>query len=36
MKEGGLMLTASVYPPAPLENIKAIAEAMEEYMWLQD
>ena len=36
MKEGGLMLTASVYPPAPLENIKAIAEAMEEYMWLQE
>jgi len=34
MKEGGLMMRAEVHPPAPLENIEAIAEAMEKCMWL--
>ncbi|MEM3547198.1 MAG: uroporphyrinogen decarboxylase family protein [Candidatus Bathyarchaeia archaeon] len=34
LKEGGLMLIAGIYPPTPLENIKALVEAMEEFMWL--
>jgi len=33
-REGGLMIEAEVHPPTPLENIKSIAEAMEQYMWL--
>ncbi len=31
MKKGGLIFTAEVHPPTPLENIKAIAEAFKEY-----
>jgi len=34
LKEGGLMLIAGIYPPTPIENIKALVEAMEEFMWL--
>lgn len=34
LKEGGLMLIAGIYPPTPLENVKALIEAMEEFMWL--
>lgn len=34
MKKGGLMMIADLYPPVPLENIKALCEAFEEYMWL--
>jgi len=34
MKKGGLMLEAEIHPPTPLENVEAVAEAMEEYMWL--
>jgi hypothetical protein len=34
LKEGGLMLEVEIHPPTPLENIEAVAEAMEEYMWL--
>ncbi|MEM2960150.1 MAG: uroporphyrinogen decarboxylase family protein [Candidatus Bathyarchaeia archaeon] len=34
MKEGGLMIESEVHPPTPLENIEAIIEAMESYMWL--
>lgn len=30
-KEGGLMLKAGIYPGVPLENIKAIADALEHY-----
>ena len=30
-KEGGLMLLHGVYPPMPLENIKAVMDAMEKY-----
>jgi len=33
-KKGGLMLEAEVHPPTPIENIRAIAEAFEKYMWL--
>jgi hypothetical protein len=28
------MLEAEIHPPTPLENIEAVAEAMEEHMWL--
>jgi uroporphyrinogen-III decarboxylase len=28
--EGGLMVTAGIYPPTPLENIEALCEALEE------
>jgi uroporphyrinogen decarboxylase len=28
--EGGLMVTAGIYPPTPLENIEALAQALEE------
>jgi hypothetical protein len=34
MKKGGLMLEAEIHPPTPLENIEAVAKAMEEFMWL--
>ena len=34
LREGGLMLEAEIHPPTPLENIEAVAEAMEECMWL--
>jgi hypothetical protein len=34
LREGGLMLYAEIHPPTPLENIEAVAEAMEEYTWL--
>jgi len=34
MKEGGLMMVAELHPPIPLENIEAVAQAMEEHMWL--
>jgi len=30
-KEGGLMMVAGIYPGIPLENIKALADAMERY-----
>lgn len=30
-REGGLMMIAGIYADAPLKNIKALAEAMEEY-----
>jgi len=33
-KRGGLMMYAEVHPPTPLENIRALAEAMAEVMWL--
>lgn len=32
-REGGLMLTYGVYPGVPLENIKALMDALEEYVW---
>ncbi|MFN3621589.1 MAG: uroporphyrinogen decarboxylase family protein, partial [Nitrososphaerales archaeon] len=35
MRNGGLMLEAEIHPPTPLENIEAVANAMEEFMWLQ-
>jgi len=31
--KGGLMIYAEVHPPTPLENIKALAEALHKYMW---
>lgn len=34
LREGGLMLIAGIYPPTPFENIRALVEAMETYMWL--
>ena len=33
-RRGGLMLYAEVHPPTPLENIKALAEALMENIWL--
>ena len=33
MRRGGLMIEAEVHPPTSLRNIKAIIEAMEQYMW---
>ena len=33
MRKGGLMIEAEVHPPTSLRNIKAIIEAMEQYMW---
>ena len=35
LKKGGLMFYAEVHPPTPLENIKALAEALEENIWLK-
>ena len=35
MKEGGLMMISELHPPTLLENIEALASAMEEYMWLK-
>ena len=35
-KEGGLMFVAGLYPPVPLENIKALCEVFEEVMWLNE
>ena len=32
---GGLMLYAEVHPPTPLENIRALAEALQENVWLK-
>lgn len=32
-REGGLMLTYGLYPGIPLENIKALMDAIEEYAW---
>lgn len=32
MKKGGLMIESEVHPPTPLRNIKAVIEAMEQYM----
>lgn len=34
-KQGGLMLYAEVHPPTPLENIKALAQALSESIWLR-
>ncbi|MEM2638728.1 MAG: uroporphyrinogen decarboxylase family protein, partial [Candidatus Bathyarchaeia archaeon] len=34
LKRGGLMIEAEVHPPTPLANIEALAESMEENMWL--
>lgn len=34
-RKGGLMLEAEIHPPTPLENIEAVASAMEENMWLK-
>lgn len=34
IKKGGLMIESEVHPPTPLRNIKAVIEAMEQYMWL--
>lgn len=34
LKKGGLMIEAEVHPPTPPANIKALAESMEENMWL--
>jgi uroporphyrinogen-III decarboxylase len=31
-KEGGLMLTAGIYPDVPLENIDALCSAVERHM----
>jgi uroporphyrinogen-III decarboxylase len=31
-KRGGLMLTAGIYPDAPLENVDALCNAIEKYM----
>lgn len=31
---GGLLLTAEIWPPTPLENIRAVCRAFERYMWL--
>jgi len=33
--KGGLMVYAEVHPPTPLENIKALANALYNYMWKQ-
>ncbi len=33
-KKGGLMFIADLYPPTPPENIEALCQAFEEYMWL--
>ena len=33
-REGGLMLYAEVHPPTPLRNIRALAEALMENIWL--
>ena len=30
-REGGLMLTYGMYPGVPLENIKALMDALEDY-----
>ncbi len=32
-REGGLMIVAGVYPDVPLENIKALCDAMDEFMY---
>jgi len=34
MREGGLMMISELHPPTPLENIEALAQAMEDTMWL--
>lgn len=33
IRKGGFMLEAEIHPPTPLENIEAVANAMEESMW---
>ena len=35
-RKGGLMFIVGLYPPTPLENIKALCEVFEEVMWLND
>ncbi|RLF35078.1 MAG: hypothetical protein DRN03_05765 [Thermoplasmata archaeon] len=32
-RKGGLMFIVGIYPPTPIENIKALCEAFEEVMW---
>jgi len=34
MSEGGLMMISELHPPTPLENVKVLAQAMEDHMWL--
>ncbi len=36
MKKGGLMFVVGIYPPTPLENIRALCEVFSEIMWLNE